>query len=86
MFDGTNHTLIYDVDRDRWMFGSHERSLTYRCIISKLIKSRYKLEDLKVLMCSPDLLNNVKIGHDHIQVIMKHILLLRTKRYLVSKT
>ena len=33
-----------------------------------------KLEDLKVLKRSPDLLNNVKIGQDRLQLIMKHIL------------
>ena len=33
-----------------------------------------KLEDLKVLRCSPDLLNNVKIGQGHLQLIMKQIL------------
>ena len=32
-----------------------------------------KLEDLTVLQHSPDLLNNVKIGQDHLQHIMKHI-------------
>ena len=34
MFDGTNLTLIFDVDKDKYMFGLHERSLTDRCIIS----------------------------------------------------
>ena len=33
-----------------------------------------QLEDLTVLKCSPDLLNNVKIGHDQLRLIMKHIL------------
>ena len=33
-----------------------------------------KLEDLKVLRRSPDLLNNVKIGQGQLQLIMKHIL------------
>ena len=33
-----------------------------------------KLEDLMVLKRSPDLLNNVKIGQDQLQLIMKHIL------------
>ena len=33
-----------------------------------------KLEDLKVLRRSPDLLNNVKIGQGHLQLIMKQIL------------
>ena len=34
MFDSTNLTLISDLDQDTHMFGLHERSLTYRCIIS----------------------------------------------------
>ena len=34
MFNGTNLTFIYDVDQDTYMFGSHEKSLTYQCIIS----------------------------------------------------
>ena len=33
-----------------------------------------KLEDLMALKRSPDLLNNVKIGQDQLQLIMKHIL------------
>ena len=33
-----------------------------------------KLEDLKVLRRSPDLLNNVKIGQGQLQLIMKQIL------------
>ena len=39
-----------------------------------LYSSRNKLEDLTVLKRSPDLLNNVKIGQDQLQLIMKHIL------------
>ena len=34
----------------------------------------FKLEDLKVLRRSPDLLNNVKIGQGNLQFIMKQIL------------
>ena len=34
----------------------------------------YRLEDLKVLRRSPDLLNNVKIGHGQLQLIMEQIL------------
>ena len=34
MFEGTNLTLISDVDQHKYMFGAHERSLTYQCIIS----------------------------------------------------
>ena len=36
--------------------------------------SRRQLEDLTVLKRSPDLLNNVKIGQDQLQLIIKHIL------------
>ena len=32
-----------------------------------------KLEDLKVLKRSPDLLNNVKIGHSQLDLLLKHI-------------
>ena len=35
---------------------------------------KYLLEDLTVLKRSPDLLNNVKIGQDQLQLIMKHVL------------
>ena len=38
----------------------------------KLVPTFYKLEDLKVLRRSPDLLNNVKIGQ--LQLIMEQIL------------
>ena len=34
----------------------------------------FKLEDLKVLKRSPDLLNNVTIGHGQLQLIMEQIL------------
>ena len=33
-----------------------------------------KLEDLKVLRCSPDIFNYVKIGQGQLQLIIKHIL------------
>ena len=33
-WNDANLTLNSDVDQDTYMFGSHERSLTYRCIIS----------------------------------------------------
>ena len=39
-----------------------------------LPETQLKLEDLTVLKRSPDLLNNVKIGQDQLQLIMKHIL------------
>ena len=38
MFDCTNITLISVWDQDTLMFGSHERSITYRCIISLYIQ------------------------------------------------
>ena len=46
--------------------------LQYISVCQEEIK--YKLEDLTVLKRSPDLLNNVKIGQDQLQLIMKHIL------------
>ena len=46
MFNGTNLTLNSNVDQDTYMFGLHEISLTYRCIISKdtqiKIHNKYK--------------------------------------------
>ena len=39
-----------------------------------LASTVFKLEDLTVLKHSPDLLNNVKIGQDQLQLIMKDIL------------
>ena len=39
-------------------------------------RGKYKLEDLKVLRRSPDLLNNVKIGQGQLQLIMEQILFL----------
>ena len=40
-------------------------------VLSRLLG---KLEDLKVLRRSPDLLNNVKIGQGQLQLIMEQIL------------
>ena len=31
---GTNLTFFADMDQDKYIFGSHERCLTHRCIIS----------------------------------------------------
>ena len=45
MFNGANLPLYSDVDRDTYMFGSHERSLTYRCIISMFIHIKIKKRD-----------------------------------------
>ena len=39
-----------------------------------LVASILKLEDLKVLRRSPDLLNSVKIGQGQVQLIMEQIL------------
>ena len=39
------------------------------CEVKRQIK--LKLEDMKVLRCSSDLLNNVKIGQGQLQLIMK---------------
>ena len=50
---------------------SHFRSINPR---SELAKTIDKLEDLKVLRRSPDLLNNVKIGQGQLQLIMEQIL------------
>ena len=39
------------------------------------LRNLEKLEDLKVLMRSPDLFYNVRLGQGQLQFIMKHILL-----------
>ena len=41
-----------------------------------LVDNNAKLEDLKVLRRSPDLLNNVKIGQGQLQLLMEQILFL----------
>ena len=41
-----------------------------------LNQHKNKLEDLKVLRRSPDLLNNVKIGQGQLQLLMEQILFL----------
>ena len=41
-----------------------------------LVFGTHKLEDLKVLRRSPDLLNNVKIGQGQLQLLMEQILFL----------
>ena len=43
----------------------------------KMCYHRKKLEDLKDLRRSPDLLNNVKIGQGQLQLIMEQILFLK---------
>ena len=47
-------------------------SLLFHCYLL-LKKKRKKLEDLKVLRRSPDLLNNVKIGQGQLQLIIEQI-------------
>ena len=47
----------------------------FRCVFF-LGTLRVKLEDLRVLRRSPDLLNNVKIGQGQLQLIMEQILFL----------
>ena len=37
MFDDTNLTLISDVDQDKYMFGSHERSLPIKQAILSIV-------------------------------------------------
>ena len=51
-----------------------EGQLTNKKVIAVFLEQ--KLEDLKVLRRSPDLLNNVKIGQGQLQLLMEQILLL----------
>ena len=59
--------IIYPVSREKTLLtfspGGH-------------VFNQLKLEDLKVLRRSPDLLNNVKIGQGQLQIIMEQILFL----------
>ena len=48
------------------------RTLLHYCLTHS--KEVIQLEDLTVLKRSPDHLNNVKIGQDQLQLIMKHIM------------
>ena len=50
--------------------------LTVYIKISRIKVVTIKLEDLKVLWRSPDLLNNVKIGQGQLQLLMEQILFL----------
>ena len=55
----------------------HQRKQTTKLrlvTVSVFMRYFYKLEDLKVLMRSPDLLNNVKIGQGQLQLITEKIL------------
>ena len=49
---------------------------TYQVGMMTLASIVFKLEDLKVLRRSPDLLNNVKISQGQLQLIMEQILFL----------
>ena len=51
-------------------FGGKSR----KSLVEHQIIKNDKLEDLKVLRRSPDLLNNCKTGQGQLQLIMKHIL------------
>ena len=53
-----------------------EHSTCMRHIVNLYCYELKKLEDLKVLRRSPDLLNNVKIGHGQLQLLMEQILFL----------
>ena len=48
--------------------------LTIRRINTTIESLKARLEDLKVLKRSPDLLNNVKIGQGQLQLLMEQIL------------
>ena len=53
---------------------SIQNSHTYMGVHYQSMCRHYKLEDMKVLRRSPDLLNNVKIGQGQLQLIMEQIL------------
>ena len=44
MFDGTNFILITDVDQDKYMSGSDERSLTYHASSPSTYKPFYLVQ------------------------------------------
>ena len=52
------------------MLGQGHCVLLLLTVVSPLPVDIQKLEDLKVLRLSPDLLNNVKIGQGQLQLIM----------------
>ena len=53
---------------------NHAKLKTNIILLKMKLESITKLEDLKVLRRSPDLLYNVKIGQGQLQLIMKQIL------------
>ena len=50
MFNWTNINISSDVDHDTQMFGSQERSLTYRCIISEYIQIKIIMHDFSYVL------------------------------------
>ena len=63
--------ILLDFTYTRVIFLIKRHSFTYISLAAYV-----KLEDLKVLRRSPDLLNNVKIGQGQLQLIMEQILFL----------
>ena len=56
------------------LFDSHTNGISDRNDKKVNISANNKLEDLKVLRRSPNLLDNVKIGQGQLQLIMEQIL------------
>ena len=56
------------------LFDSHANGISDRNDKKVNISANNKLEDLKVLRRSPNLLDNVKIGQGQLQLIMEQIL------------
>ena len=67
-----NDLFIYLIEQNVYIFIYCSLIFYITSLLS--VNKVYKLEDLTVLRCSPDLLNNVKIGQDQLRHIMKHIL------------
>ena len=72
-------------------FAMHRDGVSFQIILAcfaltailGIMQHKFKLEDLKVLRRSPDLLNNVKIGQGQLQLIMEQILFFT--RYILVK-
>ena len=60
-----------DPDQARHFFWP---DLGLNCLQKLSADNTRRLEDLKVMRCSPDLLNNVKISQGQLQLIMEQIL------------
>ena len=67
--------LIYRNTKKNYGNGRNYFAIIYTPSRAKTIdmKLKFKLEDLKVLRCSPDLLKNVKIGQGQLRLITKRI-------------